>query len=142
MCPTGAPYPTATRRTTSTTRAERRSGSGSTFAKTASHARRAYVAKTSQFFAGIGAKQIVDGYNLDGTPRPEFSGGQSAAFIGPAAVGAMSNASFSPFLQDAYDSVATLNLLVGGTYYDESWTMISLLMMSGNFLDYTALTPS
>jgi endo-1,4-beta-D-glucanase Y len=101
-----------------------------------------YVAKTSQFFAGIGAKQIVDGYNLDGTPHPEFSGGQSAAFIGPAAVGAMSNASFSPFLQDAYDSVATLNLLVGGTYYDESWTMISLLMMSGNFLDYTALTPS
>jgi endo-1,4-beta-D-glucanase Y len=101
-----------------------------------------YVAKTSQFFAGIGAKQIADGYELNGTPRPEFGGGQSAAFVGPAAVGAMSSATYSTFLQDAYDNVATLNLLVGGTYYDESWTVLSLLMLSGNFLDYTALTPS
>ena len=45
-------------------------------------------------------------------------------------------------LQDAYDNVATLGLLVGGTYYDESWTVLTLLMMSGNYLDYTALTPS
>jgi hypothetical protein len=29
-------------------------------------------------------------------------------------------------------------LLVGGTYYDESWTVLSLLMMTGNFIDYTA----
>jgi len=101
-----------------------------------------YVAKTSQFFAGIGAKQIVDGYNLDGTPRPQYQGGQSAAFVGPAIVGAMSNASFVHFVQDGYDNVATLNLLVGGDYYDESWTVLSLLMLSGNFLDYTALTPS
>lgn len=101
-----------------------------------------YVAKTSQFFANIGAKQIVDGYDLNGTPRPQYQGGQSAAFIGPAAVGAMSSATYSTFLQDAYDNVATLNLLVGGTYYDESWTVLSLLMMSGNFLDYAALTPS
>jgi len=100
-----------------------------------------YVAKTSQFFAGIGAKQIVDGYNLDGTPRPEFQGGQSAAFVGPAAVGAMSNASYSAFVQDGYDGVKGMNLLVGGTYYDESWTVLSLLMMSGNFLDYTAISP-
>jgi len=100
-----------------------------------------YVAKTSQFFAGIGAKQIVDGYNLDGTPRPEFQGGQSAAFVGPATVSAMSSASFKPFLQEGYDNVATMNLLVGGQYYDESWTVLSLLMLSGNFLDYTALSP-
>ena len=100
-----------------------------------------YVAKTSQFFAGIGAKQIVDGYNLDGTPRPEFQGGQSAAFVGPATVGAMSSASFKPFLQEGYDNVATMNLVVGGQYYDESWSVLSLLMLSGNFLDYTALSP-
>ena len=100
-----------------------------------------YVAKTSQFFAGIGAKQIVDGYDLNGTPRPQYQGGQSAAFVGPAAVGAMSNASFMPFIQDGYDGVATMKLLVGGDYYDESWTVLSLLMMSGNFLDYTAISP-
>jgi hypothetical protein len=29
-------------------------------------------------------------------------------------------------------------LLVGGTYYDESWTVLSLLMMTANFLDYTS----
>jgi endo-1,4-beta-D-glucanase Y len=100
-----------------------------------------YVAKTSQFFAGIGAKQIVDGYNLDGTPRPQYQGGQSAAFVGPAVVGAMCSASFMPLIQEGYDGVATMNLLVGGDYYDKSWSVLSLLMLSGNFLDYTALTP-
>ncbi|HYQ01551.1 MAG TPA: glycosyl hydrolase family 8 [Polyangiaceae bacterium] len=115
---------------------------GLDFCQNAEQRAQSYVAKTSQFFSNIGAKQMVDGYDLNGNPRPEFSGGQSAAFLGPAAVGAMSSATYSTFLQDGYDSVATLNLLIGGTYYDESWTVISLLMMSGNFLDYTALTPS
>ena len=53
----------------------------------------------------------------------------------------MASASFSPFLQDGYDGVATMNLLIGGDYYDESWTVLSLLMLSGNFLDYTAMSP-
>ena len=97
------------------------------------------MAKTSQFFSSIGAKNIVDGYNLDGTPKPQATSGQSAAFVGPAVVGAMSNASFKPFIQEGYENVATLNLLVGGDYYDESWTVLSLLMLSGNFIDYTAL---
>jgi endo-1,4-beta-D-glucanase Y len=100
-----------------------------------------YVAKTSQFFAGIGAKNIVDGYQLNGTPQPQNSSGQSAAFVGPAAVGAMSSASFQALVQGGYDAVATQTLLVGGEYYDESWTVLSLLMLSGNFLDYTAETP-
>ena len=33
----------------------------------------------------------------------------------------------------------TERLVVGGLYYDESWTVLSLLMLTGNFLDYTAL---
>jgi len=100
-----------------------------------------YVAKTSQFFAGIGAKKIVDGYKLNGTPEPQNQNGQSSAFVGPAVVGAMSSASYMPFIQEGYESVATMNLLVGGDYYDESWAVLSLLMLSGNFLDYTALSP-
>ena len=40
-------------------------------------------------------------------------------------------------LDDAYAAVATRMLLAGGTYYEESWTVMSLLMMSGNFVDYT-----
>lgn len=101
----------------------------------------AYVAKTSQFFSGIGAKNIVDGYDLNGAPKPAASSGQSAAFVGPAAVGAMSASSFQGFTQTAYEGLATLNLLVGGDYYDESWTVLSLLMLTGNFLDYTTETP-
>jgi endo-1,4-beta-D-glucanase Y len=99
---------------------------------------RDYVAKTSQFFSSIGAIAVADGYNLNGTPRPDNPGERSAAFIGPAAVGAMSNASYRRFIEDAYAAVATNQLFAGGTYYEESWTVLSLLMLTGNFLDYTA----
>ncbi len=102
---------------------------------------KAYVAKTSQFFAGIGVANIADGYELNGTPKAAHSTGQSAAFIGPAAVGAMSDPTFSTLLEQGYTAVATRNLLVGGEYYDGSWTMLSLLMLSGNFLDYTKEQP-
>jgi endo-1,4-beta-D-glucanase Y len=99
---------------------------------------KAYVMKTSSFFSQIGAYKIVDGYALNGTPQPARPGGQSAAFVGPAGVGAMSDPVYQAFLDDAYANVATLNLLVGGTYYELSWTALTLFMLSGNLLDYTA----
>jgi hypothetical protein len=102
---------------------------------------KAYAAKTSQFFGGIGVSKIVDGYNLDGSPRPLNATGQSAAFIGPATVGAMTSGADSPLLAQGYAAVATRSLLVGGEYYDGSWTVLALLMLSGNFLDYTLETP-
>ncbi|MEO5769594.1 MAG: glycosyl hydrolase family 8 [Polyangia bacterium] len=107
-----------------------------------------YVAKTTTFFSGIGATSIVDGYDLNGTPRPEFqkdtlSRIQSAAFVGPAGVGAMgavgmSGAPYQTFVDQSYSAIATRQLVVGGLYYDSSWTVLSLLMMTANFLDYTA----
>jgi hypothetical protein len=105
-----------------------------------SAAARSYLAKVSGFFNGVGASKIVDGYGLDGTPQPTFAvdGGQSAAFVGPAGVGAMSVPAYQSFVDQTYAAVATRKLLVGGTYYNESWTVLSLLMMTGNFLDYTA----
>jgi endo-1,4-beta-D-glucanase Y len=113
-----------------------------------------YVGKTSSFFtARGGASKIADGYGLDGTPQPQNAAGTyypqnpggtlnglSAAFIGPAAVGAMhtqAGQNYQTFLNDAYNLVRQNNLWCGGQYYDESWTMLSLLMMTGNFLDYT-----
>ena len=99
----------------------------------------AYLAKTSSFFSAIGARNIVDGYNLDGTPKPQNPGSLSAAFIGPAGVGAMSSPSYKSFVDDAYGALATDMLLAGGTYYEDSWTVMSLLMMSANFLNFTAL---
>ena len=49
----------------------------------------------------------------------------------------MSSAAYGAFIDDAYAGVATRTYLVGGTYYEDSWTAMSLLMMTGNFLDYT-----
>jgi endo-1,4-beta-D-glucanase Y len=97
-----------------------------------------YVAMTSAFFSGVGAANISDGYALNGTPEPAHPGLLSAAFVGPAGVGAMSSSTYQPFVDSAYSEVARLNLLAGGTYYEDSWTILSLLMMSANFLDYTA----
>jgi endo-1,4-beta-D-glucanase Y len=98
----------------------------------------AYVGLTSAFFSGIGASQIADTYAIDGTPKPQHPGGHSAAFVGPAGVGAMSSPTYQRFVDDAYAGVASLTYLVGGTYYEDSWTTLSLLMMTANFLDYTS----
>jgi endo-1,4-beta-D-glucanase Y len=100
---------------------------------------RDYVAKTSAFFAAQRVDGVADGYALDGTPRPQNPGGHSAAFIGPAAVGSMSHAAYLGFVDDAYPALASGALLAGGEYYEQSWTVLSLLMLTGNFLDYTAL---
>ncbi len=104
-----------------------------------------YVGKTSSFFSSQGgASKIVDGYQLNGTQNPQYPGGTynglSAAFIGTAGVGAMqtqSGQNYQSFLDDVYGLVRQNNLWCGGQYYDESWTMMSMLMMTGNFLDYT-----
>jgi endo-1,4-beta-D-glucanase Y len=101
-----------------------------------------YVSKTSGFFGGIGAAKIVDGYALNGTPMaqyPDKYNGLSAAFIGPAGVGAMSSSANQSFIDDVWGLVRQNNMWCGGQYYDESWTMMSMLMMSGNFIDYTSL---
>ena len=100
---------------------------------------KAYVALTSSFFGGIGAANIADTYAIDGTPKPQHPGAHSAAFVGPAGVGAMSSTAYQSLVDGAYSGVGTLTYLVGGTYYEDSWTVMSLLMMTGNFLDYTSL---
>jgi hypothetical protein len=102
----------------------------------------AYAAKTGGFFSGISVAKMVDGYDLNGTPHAQYQTGakaqvQSSAFIGPAGVGAMSNATYQSFVNDAYGVLISGKALVGGTYYDDSWMALSLLMMTANFLDYT-----
>jgi hypothetical protein len=65
------------------------------------------------------------------------NGAQPASFVGPAGVGAMSDAKYQTFLDEAYTAVATLKLTAGTIYYQKSWTALSLLMMTGNFGDFT-----
>lgn len=103
-----------------------------------------YVAKTSAFFSALGAANIVDGYELNGKAKPEFQKDgmaqvQSAAFVGPAGVGAMamSGAAYQTFVNEAYAVIASRKAVVGGLYYDSCWTVLSMLMMTANFLDYT-----
>ena len=49
----------------------------------------------------------------------------------------MSASTYQAFIDDAYAGIATRRYLAGGTYYEDSWTSMSLLMMTANFLDYT-----
>jgi endo-1,4-beta-D-glucanase Y len=101
------------------------------------------LAKTSIFFAGLGASGIVDGYSLTGTPTPENTtpvGVQSALFVGAAGVGAMSDATYQPFVNAVYTRLVTQpdSLMLPKSYYfNLSWKVFSLLMMSGNLFDYT-----
>jgi endo-1,4-beta-D-glucanase Y len=94
-----------------------------------------YLQKINAFHAGVGAAAMVDGYNLDGTPRPQFvtgGGPRAASFVGTAGVGAMATAAtHATFLADAYASVKTLNQLAGSIYYQTSWTALTLQMMTG-----------
>ena len=101
------------------------------------------LARTSNFFSNLGASAIVDGYSLTGTSTPENTspaGVQSALFVGAAGVGAMSNATYQPFVNAVYTRLVTQpdNLMLPKSYYfNLSWKVFSLLMMSGNLFDYT-----
>jgi endo-1,4-beta-D-glucanase Y len=103
---------------------------------------KAYLPKISQFFAGVGASKIVDGYDTNGTPHPDpdsdANGPQSAVFVGSGAVGAMRDAQFQSFENDAYALVATGQLLARSSYYNLSWTTLTLAMLTGNFVEYPA----
>jgi endo-1,4-beta-D-glucanase Y len=95
----------------------------------------AYLQKITSFYAGVGAANIVDGYDLNGNPHPTnvtSGGARAASFNGPAGVGAMATgATYATLRNEAYTGVATLTQLAGSTYYQESWTGLSLQMMTG-----------
>jgi endo-1,4-beta-D-glucanase Y len=111
---------------------------------------RAYLEKITSFYAGIGLANLVDGFELDGKPRPEFSvnGTRAAAFVGPAGVGAMFDPAHAKFVEGAYSDLITPGALqigdaaftnAGSIYYNTSWRVLSLLMLNGALYDYTLL---
>ena len=99
----------------------------------------AYLAKTSAFFAALGADRIGDGYLLSGEPYPDPKTPQpnpgSAVFVGSAAVGAMHDPRYQAFVDAAYARIRTGELLARSRYYNHCWTVLSLLMLSGNFIE-------
>lgn len=101
---------------------------------------RAYLEKVSGFFAGLGADRIGDGYTLSGQPAPDPRTAQpnpgSAVFVGCAAVGAQHDARHQAFVDAAYERVKTGELLARSRYYNHCWTVLSLLMLTGNLIAY------
>ena len=89
-----------------------------------------YLMKVGPFFQGIGAANIGDGYSLTGMV---LSPNKNMAFIGPAGVAGM--AGFPMLLNDAF-TFGAMNL-GDKQYYPQSLKIVTMLMMSGNFLDYT-----
>jgi endo-1,4-beta-D-glucanase Y len=99
-----------------------------------------YLAQVSSFFAGIGAEQIGDGYELSGKPAPDpltpRPNPGSAVFVGCAAVGAQHSPDYQAFLDAAYARVRTGELLARSRYYNHCWTVLSLLMLTGNLIEF------
>lgn len=98
---------------------------------------KAYLDKICSFFMRQGADAIVDGYDLDGTPRPDRKtddhGDGSAVFVGCAGVGAMCDPKYQALVDGTYERVRTGRLLARSRYYNHCWTVMTLLMFTGNF---------
>jgi endo-1,4-beta-D-glucanase Y len=96
-----------------------------------------YLDKVTSFFRGVGIGQIVDGYDLNGMARPENPlPAQSALFVGAAAVGAMNDTANQAFVNETYNLFLTKEMLPPSYYFNLSWQVFSLLMMTGNLYDY------
>jgi endo-1,4-beta-D-glucanase Y len=110
-------------------------------------AAKAYLAKTSAFFqntAGLnGVGRIFDIYTPSSGREASGAAVNSASIIGTAAVGAMSDAAYKTFLDDAYQFVLDLSNRAtlapvdaqGRTpysYYNATVGLLTLLTMTGN----------
>ena len=90
----------------------------------------------------VGALLIVDGYSLRGERRPDPRSQKpnpgSAVFVGAAAAAAMFDARYAELLEEGYARVRTGELLARSRYYNHCWTVLSLLMLSGNLVTFPA----
>jgi endo-1,4-beta-D-glucanase Y len=97
----------------------------------------AYLTRVSAFFGKQGAANIRDGYALDGAPLGQSN---ALAFVGPAGAGALAGPA-STLTRDAYTRVKAVTRLAAGSgydYYNASWGVLSLLLMTGNLTDLTS----
>ena len=98
-----------------------------------------YLQKIGGFFNGSmgvsgNAANIVDGYSSTGS---KTGSSPNMAFIGPVGVAGMAG---YPMLLDSAFNFGVSNPGNGNSYYfPQSLRVVTMLMMSGNFLDYTKL---
>jgi endo-1,4-beta-D-glucanase Y len=92
---------------------------------------RPYLAKISTFHEHIGARHLLDGYNLDGTP---FKGAKLhlAAFVAGAGAAAMAIPEQAQLREEAYAELISWHAALGGSeYYNKSWSVLGALMLTG-----------
>jgi endoglucanase len=94
----------------------------------------AYLQKVGAYFNGVGAANIGDGYTAPNGPAT--SNNHNSAFIGPAGVAGMAG---YPTLLDGAFNFNVSNPGGNAAYFPQSLRVVTMLMMSGNFLDYTQL---
>jgi endo-1,4-beta-D-glucanase Y len=92
-----------------------------------------YLTAIGAFFNGVGAANIGDGYSPTGA---QTSGNHNSAFIGPAGTAGMAG---YPTLLDGAFNFAVSNPSSNNSYFAQSLKVVTMLMMSGNLLDYTQL---
>ena len=90
-----------------------------------------YLDLAGPFFSGVGAANIGDGYTNSGS---QTSANHNMAFIGPAGVSGM--AGYQTLLDGAFNYGAA-NMTSDNVYFPSSLRAVTMLMMSGNFLDYS-----
>lgn len=78
--------------------------------------------------SGQNPLNIKGGYKLDGTPIGDFF---TTFFVAPFGVALMTRPSQQTFLNDLYDAVYQTH----EAYYEDSVTLLSLLVMTGNYWD-------
>lgn len=91
---------------------------------------KALLDKAGPFFNGIGATNVGDGYNV--ANGSQTAGNHNMAFIGPAGVAGM--AGWQSLLDGAFGY--GVNTAGDNAYFTNTLRVVTMLMMSGNLLDY------
>jgi hypothetical protein len=100
-----------------------------------------YLSKINSFHARVGITKLLDGYQLDGSV---YAGAKLhlAAFVAGAAAAAMvqATAELAAMRDAGYAEIMAWNSLNGGSqYYNESWSVLGALLLTGQFLDLTQM---
>jgi endo-1,4-beta-D-glucanase Y len=99
----------------------------------------ALLMKMGTFFNG--QTNVVDGYNLDGTPASGMRYPGQAAFVGPAGAAGMP-ANLAQLIRNSYASVTAVTKTGTSSaynYYNGSWGVLTAMLMTGNFVNLTSL---
>lgn len=97
-----------------------------------------YCRRAAGFFAQLAPETFVDGWDLDGTPRPDADSRhptESAVFVGCAGAAASLIPELAGFAERCSGRLGTLGLTTRSRYYNLSWTALCLAFLSGDMAE-------